>query len=72
MNKNLQTVLEKPMNRKQFLGYIGAAVLSVIGVTGMLKAIMHGGSTPKISHNVKQGYGGSSYGGETANNSLRT
>lgn len=62
MNKSIQSIIEKPMNRKEFLGYIGAAILGVIGVTGMLKSLAHhnGGSSSNI---VSDGYGSTNYGG---------
>ncbi len=61
MKKHIQAVFEKPMNRKEFLGYIGAAVLAVVGVSGMVKALLHhsGGA----SSSVADGYGSSAYGG---------
>jgi hypothetical protein len=62
MNKHLQTVFEKPMNRKEFLGYIGAAILAVVGVSGMIKALLHHNGSP-ASHSVADGYGSSGYGG---------
>jgi len=62
MKKHIQAVLEKPMNRKEFLGYIGAATLAVVGVSGMLKALLHHGGQSS-GHNLVDGYGSSSYGG---------
>lgn len=63
MNKHLQTVFEQPMNRKEFLGYIGAAILAVIGVSGMLKALLHHESKGSVSGGVAGGYGSTAYGG---------
>jgi hypothetical protein len=62
MNKHLQTIVEKPMNRKEFLGYIGAAVLAVVGISGMVKALLHHNSSGS-SQVVADGYGATAYGG---------
>ena len=66
MKKHIQAVFEKPMDRKEFLGYMGAAFLAVIGVSGMLKAILHHGAGKGgglSGRSVADGYGSSSYGG---------
>ncbi len=62
MKQHVQAILEKPMNRKEFLGYIGAALLAVVGVSGMIKALLHhdGGSS---NRSVAEGYGAAAYGG---------
>ena len=59
--KYLQVILEKPMNRKQFLGYIGAALLAMVGVSGMIKALLHHESSN--NRQVAEGYGSTAYGG---------
>lgn len=62
MNKSIQAIIEKPMNRKEFLGYIGVAILGVIGVTGMLKSLAHHNGVSS-SNIVSDGYGSTNYGG---------
>jgi predicted tellurium resistance membrane protein TerC len=64
MKQHLQTILEKEMNRKQFLGYIGAAILAAIGVTGMIKALTHHDSQQPKAGLADHNYGGQSYGGK--------
>lgn len=59
----IQQLLEADMDRKEFLVYLGASVLAVVGVTGLLRSI----SVPlekqsKASQN-RAGYGSSPYGG---------
>lgn len=70
MHKNIQTILEKDMSRREFLGYVGAAFLGVIGVSGILKALMshenHGGVTKRVTSPVDFGYGSTPYGGSPA------
>lgn len=53
-------LLNKEMNRREFLAHIGALFLAVIGIGALLKTI----SDP---HPLKKtnGYGSSSYGGKT-------
>ncbi len=63
MNKHIQTIIDKPMNRKEFLGYIDATVLAVIGVSGMLKALLNHSNTSSTNHHVADGYGFTPYGG---------
>ena len=35
--KYIQKLLAKPMDRKQFLAHLGAAVLAVLGIGGLLR-----------------------------------
>jgi len=55
--KPLNNLLQKEVDRKEFLTHVGAGALAVIGVTSLLKAL---GEDNKTS---SAGYGGSSYGG---------
>ena len=64
MNKNLQSLLEKEVSRKEFLGLIGASILAVAGVSSLLKNLgleklvkNQSTSSPSV------GYGGDVYGG---------
>lgn len=60
--KNLQKLLEKPMNRKEFLAHLGAGFLAIAGVSGLLKTLVDYSGR---SHTRRtSGYGSSSYGGE--------
>lgn len=67
MHKNIQEIFEKEMDRRQFLGYIGAAFLATIGVSGILKALMnHDGNVSSgrsLFSRVSDGYGATPYGG---------
>lgn len=64
MKYNLQTLFDKEMNRKEFLGYIGAAILGIIGVTGMLKALTHNDKHQANTGILDHNYGGQPYGGK--------
>jgi len=54
----LTTLLVKEVDRKEFLMYVGAIFLTVIGVTGILKSIT------SLTRGVKQekDFGGEPYG----------
>lgn len=58
---NLQKLFDKQMNRKEFLAHMGAGVLAVVGVSGLLKNLVNYSSRPR--RQVSSGYGSSSYGG---------
>ncbi len=72
MHKHIQTIFEKEMDRKEFLGYIGAAFLAAIGVSGMIKALLHHGSgtANQQSRGAATGYGSSAYGGNPVKSSI--
>ena len=50
-------LLDTEMDRKQFLGFVGASSLVVLGVSGIIKGI-----TGVAGRHVQHGYGSSSYG----------
>ena len=56
----LDELLGKEMSRKQFVGHVGSGLLVLLGVGGLVKALM---GTNKRSSQVANGYGSSSYGG---------
>jgi hypothetical protein len=60
MKNQLQQLLAKPMDRKDFLKHVGIMALAVTGVTGLLAALMNAGG----NHNSTGagGYGESRYG----------
>lgn len=58
----LNELLEKEMDRREFLKHAGAAVIAVIGLAGALSAFK------EIDHKQRvSGYGGSVYGGHKDN-----
>ncbi len=58
--KQLQKLLIKPMSRREFLAYLGALVLAVSGIRGLLSTIHN----PHKNSESTEGYGNSYYGGE--------
>lgn len=64
--KQLQDLLAKPMNRREFLTHIGAGALAIIGVSGVIRMLSeYGGPTSVTHHHYMKGYGSSPYGGST-------
>lgn len=68
MFKNeLNTLLAKKMDRKDFLKHVGIGVVAAVGLSSIIKAVSSSGapagsSSPK-SNSSSLGYGGSAYGG---------
>lgn len=59
MKQQISEVLEKDVTRKEFLQYVGSALLIMFGVSNLIK-MLH--AQPKGT-NVSAGYGDNSYGG---------
>lgn len=61
IQNNLQKLFQKNMDRKEFIAHVGAGLLTVTGMTGLLKHLVeYGGNS---NRQVSDGYGSSSYGG---------
>ena len=65
MQKAIDTILKKEMTRKEFLGMIGLGIISIIGISSLLKNLGEGfskqiGSSPSLEYgdNIYGGYGG--------------
>lgn len=56
----LNDLLDKEMDRKEFLVRTGAAVLAIVGVAGVLKSFHDADS-----QSASQGYGAGAYGGRS-------
>lgn len=63
MNKKIEDILNKKMDRKDFLRHIGIGALMLGGVGAALKAF-DAFDTKKQPKKVSQGYGSMAYGGE--------
>lgn len=57
-----QDLLHQEVSRKEFLRYIGIALLSVIGVASMIQNLSGTINTPNQNANQTSGYGTSVYG----------
>ena len=64
IKREIEKLLQKDMNRREFLAHVGAGALAVIGVTNLIKHLsdFNGGGKPQRSGSV--GYGSSAYGGK--------
>lgn len=59
-NNNLARLMNKEMDRKDFLKYSGGVLLAVVGVTGLLNTLLRLGN--EDSNKKNGGYGSSAYG----------
>lgn len=55
--KPVQELFETEMDRKEFLLYVSASILAVVGISGLIKSL-----APTKKQSRKSGYGGSPYG----------
>lgn len=62
IKQELNTLLNKKMDRKDFLKVIGVGVVAATGVGTLLRTIAPAPANKQASNNP-QGYGGSAYGG---------
>lgn len=62
IQREVQKLFSKEMNRRDFLAHVGAGVLAIIGVTNLIRHLSDF-NTPKPRQN-SLGYGGSPYGGQ--------
>jgi hypothetical protein len=61
LKQELNTLLNKKMDRKDFLKHVGIAVIAATGVGAVVKTLANSDSS-KVSQQ-SAGYGGSVYGG---------
>ena len=61
-NALVQKLLEKKMDRKEFLAHIGAGILTLIGISGLLKHLVNYTSHDRVYREI--GYGSNDYGGK--------
>ncbi len=62
--KPVQQLLETEMDRKEFLAYLGASILAVVGISGLAKTLLPTANKQSSAQsNKKVGYGNSTYGG---------
>lgn len=63
MKDELEKLYAKEMGRGDFLKYIGAIFLTVIGISGLMRAVLHNNHSLLGKSQNTQGYGSSGYGG---------
>ncbi len=65
MQKSIQTILQQPMDRKDFLKHLGAMLLIASG-SGIIAGVLHGARERTLGHTnpaSPSSYGSSRYGG---------
>ena len=67
MKDKLEQLYSQEMTRYDFLRYVGIVFLSVIGVTGLMRVVLHS-NLSGLGSGVRRGYGASPYGGNTTFN----
>ena len=60
-NNHLQNILQKQVSRKEFLSIIGLAMLSIVGMSHILKLLT--GKSLETHSALQTGYGNTPYGG---------
>jgi len=60
IKSSVDELLEKPMDRKEFLANSGAALLTLVGVSAILKSF--GAQSSGRDQGGGRGYGGGAYG----------
>lgn len=74
LNIDTSKLLDKPMDRKQFLRNVGLGIIALTGLTAALRAIGQMPESTDVSHQAGDkasshltSYGGSVYGGKKPN-----
>lgn len=63
MQSQIDKILQKRMDRKDFLKHIAFSAVAMVGVTSLIKALNPADVMP--SQKTASTYGGSAYGGKT-------
>lgn len=61
VQRQFENLLKSEIDRREFLAYCGAAVLGILGVSGLIQLLTD--STPRNNQSTPRGYGASVYGG---------
>ncbi|HUC20999.1 MAG TPA: hypothetical protein VMR98_05935 [Candidatus Polarisedimenticolaceae bacterium] len=57
--QQIDALMSKNMDRREFFSYVGAAMIAVVGLSSIIKALT-GSNSPS---DAKDSYGGGAYGG---------
>ncbi len=68
LQEDVQTLLQKEMDRKDFLRHLGIGLASIVGITAVLTTISNLGSGQK-QQGQAYGYGSGVYGGKAGSES---
>lgn len=64
IQNQFENLLDTEVDRREFLAYCGAALLGVLGVSGMIKTLTQYSPSPENQKAIG-GYGSSTYGGRS-------
>lgn len=67
LNINPSDLLEKEMDRKDFLKHVGVAMVALTGISGIFKTLLSQPTSYTSSQKASAGYGSYAYGGQTRN-----
>ena len=62
LRDQVETLLAKEMDRKEFLKYGGMIILSLLGITSILRVIVKENNSTTVQTPSNHGYGSSRYG----------
>lgn len=65
MNKQLNEILQRRMDRRDFLKHVGLGMLVLTGLAGVLKVLKPQEKPGSQSPSIASGYGASVYGGQS-------
>lgn len=72
IHEHIETIKTKDMDRKEFLGYVGAGLLSLAGAASIVKALdRNGAPTTGVGAQTGYGFGSGAYGGDRRLGKLR-
>ena len=71
IKKQINQLLQKEMDRKDFLKHVGVAAIAVVGVPAVLKTLGQFGGGSSNQQGSSVGYGASAYGGAAAPRTAR-
>jgi hypothetical protein len=63
MLQSIEQLLQRKMNRKEFLAALGLGAVTIMGFSNLLKVLGHDPHKRQIGTSSGSSYGGSSYGG---------
>ncbi len=66
--QKVSELLEKEMDRKDFLKTVGVAAIALTGATAVLRTLTGSTTTPALTQKKALGYGSSIYGGLKSHN----
>lgn len=67
LNINPSDLLDKEMDRKDFLKHVGIAIVAMTGISAIFKSLLNQPTSQTTRRPAPAGYGSYAYGGQTRN-----